>query len=102
MPTPSPTPSTSSSGASKKRKQMDVVDNVLAIAVNQLNSISDKKSSGCEIFGSMVASEISSMNNIQRQLAKKIINDVLHLGSMERLSEDHQIVCLRGSNEFLA
>lgn len=80
---------------------MDAFDNVLAIAVNNLNSISDKNS-GCDIFGQMVASELSSMNSLQRQLAKKIINDALHLEAMEKLSDDHQIVCVRGLHEFIA
>lgn len=101
---PSPTPSTSSRVPSRKRKQVEEVDKVIALALDKLSSIpSHVDLDPClDIFSKLVYGELKNMDEQQRKIAKKLISEVLSLGDMGRLTFDHQILKVVGSDSFIA
>ena len=44
-------------------------------------------------YGKMVANELADMEDMQRKLAKKLINEVLALGSVGSLQAEHEVAC---------
>lgn len=59
-------------GLSKKRKQIDQIDNVMALAIDKLASLpSHQGPDPCMDFAKVVYNELKSMNDLQRKLAKK-------------------------------
>lgn len=45
----------------------------------------------------VVGNELKGMKAMQRKLAKKLINDVIHFGNMKMLTMDHQVLKLQSS-----
>ena len=45
----------------------------------------------CMDFGKVVGHELKSMSNMQRKLAKKLLNDVIYLGNMDMLTVKHKV-----------
>lgn len=85
----------------KKRKQSESADDMLKIALQKLCSLpSSYESDPCLDYGRVVGNELKSMNERQMFLAKKLNNDVIHLGNMEMLSMDHQVLRVSGSYSF--
>lgn len=77
----------------KKRKQTDQVDDVISIALEKLASYStpDRKRT-CLDFAIVICNELEDMTVLQRKLAKKLIMDVIFLGSMETLTLEHLVM----------
>ena len=101
-PTPSPTPSCSSTSlatscqTSKKRKASDI-DELLNVARRNIEAL---KSSDPDVdFGRVVANELKQMAYVQKKIAKKLVFDTLHLGSMDLLTTNHQIIRTLDINE---
>lgn len=44
-------------------------------------------------YGKMVANELADMEDMQRKLAKKLINEILALGSVGSLQPEHEVSC---------
>ena len=64
--TPSPFPSCSSGGTSKKRKQIDEIDNVMALAINKLSSLpSPNNHESLLDISKFVDTELKNMNELQ-------------------------------------
>lgn len=85
----------------KKRKQSDSAEDMLKIAIQKISSLpSSYESDPCLDYGRVVGNELKSMNERQRFLAKKLINDVIHLGNMEMLSTVDQVLRVTGSSSF--
>ena len=81
--TSSPFPSCSSGGTSKKKKQIDEIDNVMALAINKLASLPSPNNNEPLLDISRFAdTELKNMNELQHKLAKKLICDILHMGDM--------------------
>ena len=80
---------------------MNEIDHVLAVAVDKLSSTPVQENELFAAFGTVVGLELKGMKNHQSLLAKKIINDVLHMGNREQLTENHNIVKVVSSNEFM-
>ncbi len=101
--TPSPLPSSSSGGTSKKRKQIDEIDNMMALAINKLLSLpSPNNREPLLDISKFVDTELKNMSEMQRKLAKKLICDVLHMGDMGDLTREHSVVRVAGSDTFMA
>lgn len=101
--TSSPFPSCSSGGTSKKRKQIDEIDNVMALAINKLSSLpSPNNQEPLLDIAKFVDSELKNMDELQQKLAKKLICDVLHMGDMGDLTRDHKVVRIVASDNFMA
>lgn len=101
----SSSPSCSSSGTSKKRKQMALIDNAMAVALKKLSSSpSHVDHDPCLYISKLVYSELKNMNEHQQKLAKKLIFDVVHLGDMGYLTGNHAINVLQvaDSSHFMA
>ena len=83
---------------------MEEVDKVMAIALAKLSSIpSHVDPDPClDIFSKLVYSELKNMDEQQRKIAKKLISEVLSLGDMNRLTFDHQLLKVVGSDSFIA
>lgn len=85
----------------KKRKQSESADDILKIALQKLCSLPSSYESDPYLdYGRVVGNELKSMNERQMFLAKKLINDVIHLGNMEMLTKDHQVLQVTGSYSF--
>lgn len=101
--TPSPFPSCSSGGTSKKRKQIDEIDKVMAVAVNKLSSLPSPNNRDSMLdISRFVDTELKNMSEMQQKLAKKLICEVLHMGDMGDLTRDHKVVRIVGSDSFMA
>lgn len=101
--TPSPFPSCSSGGTSKKRKQNDEVDNVMALALNKLSSLPSPNNREPFLdISRFIDTELKNMSEMQQKLAKKIICDVLHMGNMGDLTRDHKVLRVVVSDNFIA
>lgn len=88
-------PSTSeehlSSRTQKRRKaEKDGTNIFFKEAVNTLQNInaSASKDDSCTAFAGAVASELREMDDVNRKIAKKLINEVLFMGSFKLLKFD--------------
>lgn len=100
-PTPSPTPSMTSTistqlpvmsaGAKHKKRKVDATDDLIHMAMTKLSE-SENQHDAFMAFGVVVGSKLKDMNNFQATVAEKIINDALFMGSLNKLTEDHEIV----------
>ncbi|KAG7172551.1 putative Alcohol dehydrogenase transcription factor Myb/SANT-like-containing protein 23, partial [Homarus americanus] len=87
---PSPTPSTSDKPAKRKRK-VDKTDELIAMAVSRLSE-SVKEPDEFKAFGIVVGSQLKTMDKYQAIVARKLINDILFTGSLNKLEATSQIV----------
>ena len=95
---PSPTPTTASNCSAfrpiacapgKRKKKVDQTDNLIQVALAKLEN--EKEQDQFMAFGVVVGSKLKNMDKFQSTVAEKIINDVLFLGTLNRLTEDHHI-----------
>lgn len=68
---------------------MDQTDNLIQVALAKLEN--EKEQDQFMAFGVVVGSKLKNMDKFQSTVAEKIINDVLFLGTLNRLTEDHHI-----------
>lgn len=73
----------------------------MKVALQRLSSLPNPcESNPCMDYGRVVGNDLKAMKEMQRKLAKKLINDVIHLGSMEMLTVNHQVVKVMGSKSL--
>lgn len=77
----------------------DSTEEVLNLAFKKLSSFSETAESDVYVLmDQMIALDLKDMQEMQRKLAKKLIFDVIHMGSMDQLTEKHHVICKDGSN----
>lgn len=96
-PTSSPNPC-----VTKRKRKRDQTDDASSTALTNLSTLSTHKERPCLNLGKVICNELEDMTGMQRKLARKLIMDVIHLGSMDQLTVNHQVTQPVGSNQSMA
>ena len=83
-------PGPSSHVQKKRKKTSDSSDSLMNVAIDTLKSIGKTSVDACP-FGSMVSTELKTMDRENQIFAKKLINDALHLRNLKVLKGTHAI-----------
>lgn len=95
-----PVPSPSLSCIAKKKRKSNQIGDRISVNLTKMSSLPNTpQKRPCMDLGKVICNELEDMSDMQRKLARKLIMDVIHLGSMDMLTMDHQLTQGVGSKQ---